>query len=135
MSKRKPLPDNQITFYRGILGSSRKENKMTNSNLPEKFPNFVLFKTADGKVNIDVYFHNETLWLSQKLLAELFQKDRSVISKHLKNIFEEGELNEQVVCAKFALTTQHGAIEGKTQQKEVMLGGPHCQYNIFMKQV
>jgi len=88
--------------------------------LPEKFPNLVLFKTADGKVNIDVYFHNESLWLSQKLIAELFQKDRSVISKHLKNIFEEGELDEKVVCAKFALTTQHGAIEGKTQQKEVM---------------
>jgi len=92
----------------------------SNNNLPEKFPNFVLFKTADGKVNIDVYFYNETLWLSQKLIAELFQKDRSVISKHLKKIFEEGELNEQVVCAKFALTTQHGAIEGKTQQKEVV---------------
>ncbi|MFO7736470.1 MAG: virulence RhuM family protein [bacterium] len=90
------------------------------NNLPEKFPNFVLFKTADGKVNIDVYFHDETLWLSQKLIAQLFQKDRSVISRHLKNIFEEGELDEQVVCAKFALTTQHGAIEGKTQQKEVM---------------
>ncbi len=93
---------------------------MSNTNLPEKFPKFVIFKTADGKVNIDVYFHNETLWLSQKLIGELFQKDRSVISKHLKNIFEEGELDEQVVCAKFALTTQHGAIEGKTQQKEVM---------------
>ncbi len=93
---------------------------MPPNNLPEKFPNFVLFKTADGKVNIDVYFHDETLWLSQKLIAQLFQKDRSVISRHLKNIFEEGELDEQVVCAKFALTTQHGAIEGKTQQKEVM---------------
>ncbi len=93
---------------------------MTTPNLPEKFANFVLFKTADGKVNIDVYFHNETLWLPRKLIAGLFQKDRSVISKHLKNIFEEGELDEQVVCAKFALTTQHGAMEGKTQQKEVL---------------
>jgi hypothetical protein len=92
---------------------------MQNPNLPQKFPNFVLFKTADGKVNIDVYFHDETLWLTQKMIAELFQKDRSVITKHLKKIFEEGELDEQVVCAKFALTTQHGAIEGKTQQKEV----------------
>lgn len=82
---------------------------MTATNLPEKIQNFVIFKTADGKVNIDVYFHNETLWLSQKLIAELFQKDRSVVSKHLKNIFEEGELDEHVVCAKFALTTQHGA--------------------------
>jgi len=90
------------------------------SKLPEKIQNFVIFKTADGKVNIDVYFHNETLWLSQKIIAELFQKDRSVVSKHLKNIFEEGELDERVVCAKFALTTQHGAIDGKTQKKEVL---------------
>ena len=90
-----------------------------NTELPEKFPNFVLFKTADGKINIDVYFYNETLWLSQKLIAELFQKDRSVISKHLKKIFKEGERDEQVVCEKCALTTAHGAIEGKTQQKEV----------------
>ncbi len=88
---------------------------MTNPNLPEIFPNFVLFKTADGKVNIDVYFHDETLCLTRKLISELFQKDRSVISKHLKNIFTEGELDEQVVCAKFALTTQHGAVTGKTQ--------------------
>lgn len=91
-----------------------------NEVVPEKLSNFVLFKTADGKVNIDVYFYNETLWLSQKLLAELFQKDRSVISRHLKKIFEEGELDEQVVCAKFALTTRHGAIQGKTQEKDVL---------------
>lgn len=89
-------------------------------NLPEKIPNFVIFKTGDGKVNIDVYFHKDTLWLSKKLISELFQKDRSVISRHLKNIFEEGELDEHVVCAKFALTTQHGAIDGKTQKKEVL---------------
>jgi len=93
---------------------------LSNTNLPEIFANFVLFKTADDKDNIDVYFYNETLWLSQKLIAELFQKDRSVISKHLKKIFEEGELDEQVVCANFALTSDHGAIEGKTQQKEVI---------------
>lgn len=93
---------------------------MNPTNLPEKFPNFVIFKTADGKVNIDVYFHDETLWLTQKLIAELFQKDRSVITRHLKNIFTEGELDEKVVCAKFAHTTQHGAMEGKTQKKEVL---------------
>lgn len=86
------------------------------TSFPEKIPNFVIFKTADGKVNIDLYFNNKTLWLSQKLMAELFQKNRSVISKHLKNIFEEKELDEKLVCAKFALATQHGAIEGKNQK-------------------
>lgn len=103
---------------------------MINNNLPEKFPNFVLFKTADGKVNIDVYFYNETLWLSQKLIAELFQKDRSVISKHLKNIFEEGELNEQVVCAKFALTTQHKNIGSKISVLEAKIKA-EAEYDKF----
>jgi len=93
---------------------------MKPTNHPEKLNNFVLFKTADGKVNIDVYFHDDTLWLTQKLIAELFQKDRSVITKHLKKVFEEGELNERVVSAKFAQTTQHGAMEGRTQQKDVL---------------
>lgn len=90
-----------------------------NNALPQKFENFVIFQTKDGKVNIDVYFRDNTLWLSQKLLSELFEKDRTVISRHLKNIFESGELDEKVVCANFAHTTPHGAIEGKTQEKEV----------------
>jgi hypothetical protein len=93
---------------------------MTNNILPEKFPNFVIFKTADGKVNIDVYFQDDTLWLTQKLIAELFGKGRSTITEHLKNIFAEGELDEELVCRKFRHTTQHGAIEGKTQEKEVL---------------
>jgi hypothetical protein len=93
---------------------------MSNNNLPEKFPNFVIFKTADGKVNIDVYFQDETLWLTQKHIAELFGKGRSTITEHLKNIFAEGELDEELVCRKFRHTTQHGAIEGKTQEKEVL---------------
>jgi len=83
----------------------------------QKLPNFVIFKTVDGKVNIDVYFKDETLWLTQKSISVLFEKDRSVITKHLKNIFETGELDKNVVCAIFAHTTQHGAIEGKTQEK------------------
>jgi hypothetical protein len=94
------------------------EKHNENSRL-QKFPNFVIFKTADGKVNIDVFFKDETLWLTQKLISELFEKDRTVIGRHLKNIFESGELNEKVVCANFALTTQHGAIEGKTQEQDV----------------
>jgi hypothetical protein len=85
----------------------------------QKFSNFVVFQTATGKVNIDVFFQNDTLWLTQKKMAELFEKDRSVITKHLKKIFEDGELDENMVCARFAHTTQHGAVKGKTQEKEV----------------
>ena len=81
--------------------------------------NFVIFQTATGKVNIEVFFQNDTLWLTQKKIAELFEKDRTVITKHLKNIFTEGELDEKLVCANFAHTTKHGAIKGKTQKKEV----------------
>lgn len=93
--------------------------KHEDSNGLQRFDNFVIFKTDDGKVNIDVYFKDETLWLTQKAIAILFEKDRSVISKHLKSIFESSELDEKVVCANFAHTTQHGAIEGKTQEKDV----------------
>ncbi|MGB0428104.1 MAG: cell filamentation protein Fic, partial [Flavobacteriales bacterium] len=77
---------------------------MAKNNL-QLLSNFVLFETESGKVNIEVYFENDTLWLSQKTIATLFEKDRTVISKHLKNIFESGELQENVVCANFAHTT------------------------------
>jgi hypothetical protein len=84
---------------------------MENQNINLQFySNFVLFKTPDGKVNIDVFIKDETVWLNQKAVSILFEKDRSVISKHLKNIFDSGELEEKVVCANFAHTTQHGAI-------------------------
>ena len=92
------------------------ENKETGL---QQFSNFVIFQTVDGKVNIDVFFKDDTVWVTQKALSVLFEKDRSVITKHLKKIFESGELQEEVVCANFAHTTPHGAIEGKTQEKDV----------------
>ena len=78
------------------------------NNQLEKFSNFVIFQTATGKVNIDVFFQDDTLWLTQKKMAELFEKDRSVITKHLKNVFNEGELDENSVCANFTHTAQDG---------------------------
>ena len=92
------------------------ENKETSL---QQFSNFVIFQTVDGKVNIDVFFKDDTVWVTQKALSVLFEKDRSVITKHLKKIFESGELQEEVVCANFSHTTPHGAIEGKTQEKDV----------------
>lgn len=74
----------------------------------QKFNNFVVFTTGEGRVNIDVFFVRDTLWLTQKAIAELFQVERSVITKHLKNIFETGELLEKAVCAKFAHTAEDG---------------------------
>ncbi len=57
------------------------------------------------------FFQQDTLWLTQAAMSQLFEKDRTVISKHLKNIFIDGELFEEVVGANFAHTTQHGAID------------------------
>lgn len=76
----------------------------------QQFSNFVIFQTEKGKVNIDVFFKDDTVWLTQKLISQLFEKDRSVITKHLKNIFLEEELDENSVCAYFA----HTANDGKT---------------------
>jgi len=84
-------------------------------NPPQIFHNFVLFQNNTGKVNIDVLFQNETLWLTQKKMAELFEVNVPAVSKHLKNIFESGEIDEKVVVSILENTTQHGAIEGKVQ--------------------
>ena len=63
--------------------------------------------------------HDETVWLTQKGMQELFEKAKSTISEHIKNVFEEGELNEEVVVRDFRTTSPHGAIEGKTQENTV----------------
>ena len=79
----------------------------------------LLYQTPDGESRIEVRLQDETVWLSLDQMAELFQRNKSTISRHIKNVFEEGELNKEVVVAKNATTTQHGAIEGKTQTHEV----------------
>lgn len=86
---------------------------------PQQFANFVMFQTETGKVNIHVFFQNETLWLTQKKMAELFEVKVPAVSKHLKNIFEEGELDEKVVVSILESTTQHGAMAGKTQTSTI----------------
>lgn len=72
-----------------------------------------------GTIKVDVLFSEETVWLTQTQIGSLFGKAKSTISEHIKNIFEEGELNENMVVRKFRTTTQHGAIENKTQSYEV----------------
>ena len=81
----------------------------------------VIYQTEDGKTQIDVRLENETVWLTQAQMAELFQKDRTVITRHINNVFKEGELEKEQVCAKFAHTTRHGAMDGKTQTQESVL--------------
>lgn len=79
----------------------------------------VIYKSEDGNIKVDVLFEGETVWLTQLQISELFGKSRSTISEHIKNIFEEGELKEEVVVRKIRNTTQHGAIEDKMQTHEV----------------
>ena len=78
----------------------------------------IIYQSDDG-VKLDVRLENKTVWLNVEQIAELFNKGRSTINEHILNIFKEGELDEKVVCRKFRQTTQHGALEGKTQSKEV----------------
>jgi hypothetical protein len=87
-------------------------------NKPEKVKNseIIIFKTEDEKISVDVRFEDETVWLTQDQMATLFGKGRSTITEHIRNIFAEGELQEEVVCRNFRHTTQHGAITGKTQE-------------------
>ena len=77
----------------------------------------LLYSDESGKEFINVVFKDETFWLTQKAIAELFNVQTPAISKHLKNIFTEGELEENMVVSKLEITTQHGAIQGKTQTK------------------
>lgn len=81
----------------------------------------LIYQNQDGTIKIDVRLEEETVWLTQSQICELFQKSKSTISEHIKNVFEERELNEKVVVRKFRTTTQHGAIAGKTQEIEVNL--------------
>ncbi|ADD69576.1 death-on-curing family protein [Denitrovibrio acetiphilus DSM 12809] len=77
-----------------------------------------IYKSGDTS-EIRVQFDDNTVWLNREQLSDLFGRDRTVISRHINNIFKEDELDKNVVCADFAHTTQHGAIAGKTQSKTV----------------
>ena len=79
--------------------------------------NFLIYNTPEENISINAVVKEETIWLTQKAMSELFGVGVSAISKHLKNIFEEGELEEKVVISILETTTEHGAIVGKTQTK------------------
>ena len=86
----------------------------------------LLYQTPDGESRIEVRLQGETVWLNQEQMAELFQRNISTISRHINNAFEEGELKKEEVIAFFANTTQHGAVEGKSQTHQV------AYYNLDM---
>lgn len=88
-------------------------------NVLSKEIQFLVYSTPQENVSVKAVVKDESVWLSQKGMAELFGVDRTNIGRHLKNIFESEELDEKVVCVNFALPTQHGAIAGKTQMTNV----------------
>lgn len=86
----------------------------------------ILYNTEDGKSKIELHVEDETVWLNIKELAELFQTTRQNIAKHIKNIFDDGELYENMVCNYKLHTTEHGAISTKTQTRKL------AYYNLDM---
>ena len=76
--------------------------------------NIIIFKTEDEQIKVDVHFYDETVWLSIDQMAELFERNKSTISRHISNVFNEGELVRDSVVAKFATT----ASDGKTYQMD-----------------
>jgi prophage maintenance system killer protein len=77
-----------------------------------------IFQSKDNQAEIAVRFDEDTVWLNQAQMAELFDRNRVAITQHIGNIFKEGELDEKVVCKESLQTTQHGAIKGKTQSRK-----------------
>lgn len=90
-------------------------NELENENNTQ----LLMYESADGITKIEVKMQDETVWLSIDQMAELFGRDKSTISRHIKNVFEEGELEQKLVVANFATTTKHGAMPDKTQTHEV----------------
>ena len=75
----------------------------------------ILYRPDEIAEHIEVRLDDETVWLNRNQIATLFGRDVKTIGKHINNVFKEGELEKEVVVAKFATTTQHGAVKGKTQ--------------------
>ncbi len=79
----------------------------------------ILYRTDELPSRIEVKIKDETVWLNKEQMSLLFGRERTVIGRHISNIFKEGELQKEVVCANFAHTTQHGAMKGETQTLNV----------------
>ncbi|MDP2656275.1 MAG: virulence RhuM family protein [bacterium] len=95
----------------------QKNKKMIPAN--NSFTEFLLYTTPNGQVKVEIFLRDENIWLTQDKIALLFGVQRPAITKHLKNIFESGELTENAVSSILEHTTQHGAIKDKTQTQSV----------------
>lgn len=86
---------------------------------PDQSTEFLLYTAPNGEIRVEVLLRDESIWLTQERMADLFGVQRPAISKHLKNIFESNELQEEVVCSILEHTTEHGAVPGLTQTQKV----------------
>ena len=93
-----------------------RSNRKGEKNMREN--KIILFENQE--VKLEVHMKDETVWLSLEQMAELFSRDRTVIVRHINNIFKDNELDKNEVCAKFAHTTKHGAISDKSQTRELI---------------
>jgi hypothetical protein len=93
--------------------------------MEENKSQIIIYQTENGETKLDVRFQDETVWLTQKLMAELFQTSSQNITIHLKNIFEEGELDEEATCkdflqvqkegSRFAVASRYGTVKRSVQ--------------------
>ena len=88
-------------------------------SLQDQATEFLLYTAPGGTIKVEVLLSNESIWLTQERMAELFGVQRPAITKHLKNIFESNELQEELVCSILEHTTEHGAVAGRTQTQKV----------------
>ena len=88
------------------------------SGTPASHPDcdVVVYEAPGGEVRVDVRLDRETVWLTQQRMAELFGRDRSVVTRHIRNVFREGELDPEATCAKFAQVQSEG---GRTVSREI----------------
>ncbi|MEG0493988.1 MAG: cell filamentation protein Fic, partial [Clostridia bacterium] len=78
--------------------------------MKDKMDQIVIFKTSDEKVSVDVRFDEDTVWLTLDQMAALFERDKSTVSRHIRNVFDEGELERNQVVAKFATTASDNKV-------------------------
>lgn len=104
------LKEARAMFYRDVLTESRKRNAFMSKELQirNSTVDFLVFTREAGEDGIEVRVQNGDVWLTQKAISQLFDVDRSVITKHLSNIFKEGELDENSTCANFAQVADNG---------------------------
>ena len=83
-------------------------SKKNQISLNNSFTKFLLYTTPNGKVKVEIFLRDENIWLTQAKIAELFDTERSVVTKHLRNIYFDGELDKVSTCAKFAQVQNEG---------------------------